>query len=293
MKRFLIICMMIMSFGLMGMVIQDDVPGDDPRVFLYVDAAPHIYLSSDYGAWEDYAFLAAAAGSFRNMGHSANPFNIDTTHFEIEDEVVYNIENLEDSGKRLTFIYWIPGHTVEDLTGRFSVALFNTWDCDLLDFYDCYYGETWLEPTEWKNYDHDGDGLIDGVIGTAGTAWRGAYGTDNQDDLDADLAEWGPISESWEFKVDFAGDIHSITVNRLPSCITELFHDQSNVIGYFHDCKENAKNHGQFVKCIVKKANELKKAGMISGKEKGAIANCAAESCRPGSPRIRPYSEIE
>lgn len=290
MKRFLIICMVVMSFGLMGMVIQDDVPGDDPIVFLYVDAAPNITLSPDYSDWESGAFFAAAAGSFRNMINSSDPSNIDTTHFEIEDEVVYSFE---DFGRRLTFIYWIPGHTVESLEGNFKVALFNTWDCDVLDFYDYYYGETWLEPTEWKNYDQDGDGSFDGVIGTVGMAWWGAYGVDNQDALDNDLAEWGPISERWEFKVDFAGDIYSITANRLPSCITELFHGQSNVAGYFHDCAENAKNHGQFVKCIVKKANELKKAGVISGKEKGFIANCASKSCRPGSPRMRPYTEVE
>jgi hypothetical protein len=49
------------------------------------------------------------------------------------------------------------------------------------------------------------------------------------------------------------------------TCISELI----------YDCKAAAKNHGQFVSCIADLTNELKKDGVISGKEKAAIQSCA------------------
>jgi len=49
----------------------------------------------------------------------------------------------------------------------------------------------------------------------------------------------------------------------------------SDLIDY---CAANAKNHGKFVSCVAKLTNQLKKAGLITGKEKGAIQRCAAQS---------------
>jgi len=43
-------------------------------------------------------------------------------------------------------------------------------------------------------------------------------------------------------------------------------------------CSGTARNHGQFVRCVSKNTNQLKKAGEISGKEKRRIQNCAAQS---------------
>ena len=48
-------------------------------------------------------------------------------------------------------------------------------------------------------------------------------------------------------------------------------------------CSANAKNHGKFVRCVSKTANALKKAGDISGKEKGKITSCAAKSDLPNN----------
>ena len=44
---------------------------------------------------------------------------------------------------------------------------------------------------------------------------------------------------------------------------------------------DNAKNHGAFVSAVSKLANQWKKDGLISGKEKGKIASCAARSDLP------------
>ncbi len=43
-------------------------------------------------------------------------------------------------------------------------------------------------------------------------------------------------------------------------------------------CALEAKNHGQFVRCVAHLTNELRKAGKISGREKNAIQSCAAHA---------------
>jgi hypothetical protein len=47
------------------------------------------------------------------------------------------------------------------------------------------------------------------------------------------------------------------------------------------ECAANAKNHGKFVSCVAALTNTLKKAGVITGAEKGAIQSCAAQSNLP------------
>jgi hypothetical protein len=44
---------------------------------------------------------------------------------------------------------------------------------------------------------------------------------------------------------------------------------------------DEEKNHGFFVSCVADLTNDWKKAGLITGKEKGAIQNCAARSDLP------------
>jgi hypothetical protein len=184
-------------------------------VFLYVDAAPNVYGSANYASWETAAFAAAAQGSFINMSSGADPANSGTTNFTIRDDVVYSFGDL---GKRLTWIYWIPKETKTslDATDRFTISLTNIWDGVALDFYQYYYGSTWIEPTKWVDYDKDKDGTTDGVIGTAGMAWWGAYGINTQEALDADLAAWGSVAESWIFTAKLDGVEYSITSKREP-----------------------------------------------------------------------------
>lgn len=206
MKKFLgLLCAVFLIFGVAGSV---------SALSLYVDAAPNVNGSSDYDSWETNAFAAAADGSFINMLNSIDPANVDTTDFDIEDEVVYSFGDL---GKRLTWIYWIPDETVESLSGCFEISLTNIWDGDVLDFYGDYYGSTWLEPTQWINYDSNNDGVTDGVIGTAGMAWWGAYGINTQDALDADIAAWGLAEEEWIFTARLDEETCSIRSHRDPA----------------------------------------------------------------------------
>jgi hypothetical protein len=43
-----------------------------------------------------------------------------------------------------------------------------------------------------------------------------------------------------------------------------------------HACAAAASNHGGFVSCVAHEMNDLKKAGLITGAQKGAIQSCAA-----------------
>jgi hypothetical protein len=45
-----------------------------------------------------------------------------------------------------------------------------------------------------------------------------------------------------------------------------------------NDCAVGAGNHGGFVSCVAHLTNDLKKAGVISGSQKGAIQSCAAHA---------------
>ncbi len=189
-------------------------PVQASTVSIFVDAAPNVYGSPDYPTWEASVYAAVAAGTFVNMSSGINPGNAGTTNFEIQDEVVYSFGDL---GKRLSWIYYIEGETVESLSGRFQISLTNIWDGDVLDFYAYYYGDTWLEPTKWVNYDAGGDGVVDGVIGVSGMAWWGAYGVNTQEALDADLAAWSLAEESWIFTARLDGEETSITSYRAAS----------------------------------------------------------------------------
>jgi len=175
-------------------------------VSLYVDSAPNVYGSPDYTGWWDNAKQDASDGTFVNMLNSVNPANAGTTNFEIQDAVVYSFGDL---GRRLHFVYWLPGVTVDSLAGRFEISMEYVWDGVTYDFYDEYYGQTWLEPTTWENYNG-------GVIGTAGFAWWGAYGVNTQSALDAELAEWDNYQGNIIIHTSLDGETTSLTAYHQP-----------------------------------------------------------------------------
>jgi hypothetical protein len=164
-------------------------------VDLYVDAAPNKYGSPNYAAWETGAKQAASDGTFVNMANSINPANAGSTSFNIQDLVVYSFGDL---GRRLTWVYWIENETVASLSGRVEVALSYDWDNVTYDAYNDYYGATWLQPTSLVDFNG-------GVLGMAGWAWWGAYNTNTQAELDADLAAWEPAQGQLTFQVRVSG----------------------------------------------------------------------------------------
>jgi hypothetical protein len=55
--------------------------------------------------------------------------------------------------------------------------------------------------------------------------------------------------------------------------------DQARV--WYRGCSTGAKNHGQFVSCVAHTTNSAVKAGLISGAQKGAVQQCAAQANVP------------
>ncbi len=60
-----------------------------------------------------------------------------------------------------------------------------------------------------------------------------------------------------------------------------VFPDGCTISDKIQQCTVEAQNHGQFVSCVAHLTDELKKAGVITGKQKGAIQSCAAEANIP------------
>lgn len=209
MKRTLWVAMMVS--GLMiwpGAVLAS--------TYLYVDSAPN--GSPQYDVWQADAFHKAANGTFVNMANGINPANAGTLNFEIPDTVVYDFG---DHGNRMHFIYWVPDRTVASLSGSFQVSMTYNIDGWTYDYYDDAFGSTWLTPTRWQNYDKNGDGSNDGVIGTAGFAWWGAYWTNTQEELDADIADWSQYFTQISFLTNLDGQVCELTVTYRPETVPE------------------------------------------------------------------------
>jgi|GEM_PF-2746955 len=60
-----------------------------------------------------------------------------------------------------------------------------------------------------------------------------------------------------------------------------LLDDGCTIMDLIADCAAEAVNHGQFLSCVAEVTNDLKQAGIITGQEKGAIQNCAAQADIP------------
>jgi hypothetical protein len=139
--------------------------------FLYADTAPNIYGSPNWTPWWGQAKADAAAGTFVNMRSGRHP---GTTYFEPEEEIVYSTPDL---GKRLHWIYWVPGKTIAQLQNcNFQTNWMVDWEgVDYVydwDNYDLVRANLvggiptngWIQPSSWIEYNG-------GVIGTFGFAW--------------------------------------------------------------------------------------------------------------------------
>jgi hypothetical protein len=60
-----------------------------------------------------------------------------------------------------------------------------------------------------------------------------------------------------------------------------VFADGCRVSDSIEDCADGATNHGGFVSCVSHYTNSLKKAGTITGAQKGAIQSCASGASIP------------
>jgi hypothetical protein len=160
----LVVAILVAGFGADSVFAQS--------IWLYADSAPNVYApSSGWGEWWGLTKADVAAGSFQNMrsGYLHNP---GTTWMDPYDEIVYSTM---DYGRRLHWVYWLPGESVAGLTGRFEVKWVVDWDGEawtldpsgdwVLDQADI----GWNQPTSWEDYYDEGGSY--GVIGSLGFAW--------------------------------------------------------------------------------------------------------------------------
>jgi len=70
----------------------------------------------------------------------------------------------------------------------------------------------------------------------------------------------------------------TIVIGECDTGVVDRLHEGKLISEWIDDCAADVKSHGQFVRCISDLTNELKKAGIISGKEKGAIQSLAAKA---------------
>ena len=83
----------------------------------------------------------------------------------------------------------------------------------------------------------------------------------------------------------------SVVIGLVPSTIVidgcdsgvenHVIEDDFTISDKIAECAIDAKNHGKFVSCVSKLTNGLKKEGIITGQEKGAIQSCAAQADIP------------
>lgn len=159
---------------------------------LFTDSAPNVFGSPDYDPWWSQAKSDVVGNTFTNMGNGTYP---GTTNMSPYDEIVYSTGDL---GKRLHWLYWLPGESTSGLDGRFEVKWIVDWAGT--DYTYDWSANTlvtnsstagWIQPGSWENYSG-------GVIGTFGFAWwayddlaapfntnGNAYDETNQADIDA------------------------------------------------------------------------------------------------------------
>ncbi len=144
----------------------------DFTVNLYVDSAPNRYGSPNWTPWWDQTKTDVVAGNFTNMRTGTYP---GTNWFDPYDEIVYSTGDL---GKRIHWIYWIPGKSKEQLNNLFQAKMVIDWN-GIAYTYDWNQGGIlvvdnpnigWVQPGSWENYNN-------GVIGSFGHAW---WATDNE-----------------------------------------------------------------------------------------------------------------
>jgi hypothetical protein len=74
----------------------------------------------------------------------------------------------------------------------------------------------------------------------------------------------------------------TVVVDGCNSGVTNTtFASGCRITDQINDCAVGASNHGQFVSCVAHLTNDLKKAGVISGSQKGAIQSCAGQANIP------------
>jgi len=158
------------------------------QVGLFVDSAPNVYGSPNWAPWWAATKADVVAATFMNMRTGTYP---GTLLMDPYDEIVYSTMDL---GKRLHWIYWLPGQTTSGLNNLFEVKWVIDWDgvnwtYDWSTYSWALDSPTagWSQPTSWEDYSG-------GVIGSFGFAWWA--GDDEAPPYDTDGNPWNETDQA-------------------------------------------------------------------------------------------------
>lgn len=73
----------------------------------------------------------------------------------------------------------------------------------------------------------------------------------------------------------------TVNIDGCDTGVANVFIGCSTMNDLIADCAVNACNHGAFVRCVARLARNWKRAGLITGRQKGRIIRCAARSGFP------------
>ncbi len=157
------VCMLVCVLGLCaGTVVADPS--------FVVDSAPNTYGSADWAPWWADAKADLTAGTFINLRSAIAPTGAELK-VDPYDEIVYSTGDL---GRRLHWIYWVPGETPTSLAGKFEVKWVIDWGGNEWTYEGGGWAANsatagWSQPQKWEEYTA-ADGTT-GVIGSLGFAW--------------------------------------------------------------------------------------------------------------------------
>ncbi len=127
-----------------------------------------------------------------------------------------------------------------------------------------------LHGTDPNNPDTDGDGINDGDEVAAGTDPTSSPDTDG---------DGIPNDEDDNDNSDLSA---TVSVGSCDSGVANhLFDNGETMADIVADAAVGARNHGAYVKTVSQTADQWKKSGLISGRDKGKITSCAARSDLP------------
>jgi len=175
-------------------------------VSLYVDSAPNALGSAKFAAWWTQAKADVVAGTFTDLRNGTYPGK---PWIAPSDEIAYSTGDL---GKRLNWIYWVPGATTAGLNNNFQVkwtidwggmAMTGDWATATFALDGPEVG--WTQPASWEAYNN-------GVIGTFDFAW------------------WANDDMAWPY--DTKGDPYDETNQADIDALREaVFHAQTYALG--------------------------------------------------------------
>ena len=110
----------------------------------------------------------------------------------------------------------------------------------------------------------------------------GTVGPDTEGDypLSATAQDKDGDSNSVEFTITVQSR-GNIFIDNCDTGVEDRYYNGQWISEMIEACAAGAADHGAFVSCVADLTNDLKKAGIISGAEKGAIQSCAAQADIP------------